>query len=428
MDKTNWDYQNVTDVWKHFRTDLTFLANLVPMLPNSLLWRAVGLATHMNISLDPLMYAELMDQTLYAFLLEALAARLPQQARQALLEEALTYHPDQVRYLPTHLLQDALTAIRSMESAELRPTLLAGLAMRFPSPQRDMLLQEALAGVSALMVFYRGRALVQMVSFFTKPLRKDLLQKILEIADSFGGAKAIIRTEVLTALIPVVPSSIKKQMQQEAINAIMGATDSLKYSEMLEKLFALLPPSLRQSLISGLLADIQKKEGSSKAFSLEDLLSVLSKPVKGETLTQIFAIVRGEVEDPPTYVHLTRMIVPLLPKSSKRVLLKQGLAIMRTIDEDQRKEVVTGLIPSFAEIITKKELLEVVALVYEIKDDEDRAEALVPLIPLVPESLKENLLQEVVTIVRTLEYGFGRFWVVNNLMRVLPAPLQGGLA
>jgi len=74
--------QNMVNIWKQFRTDFAFLADLVPILPESLLWRAVSLATDLN----PRQYEGLIDRHLYALFLEALAARLPHGGRQALLK------------------------------------------------------------------------------------------------------------------------------------------------------------------------------------------------------------------------------------------------------------------------------------------------------------------------------------------------------
>lgn len=437
VDAIEQEHQNLVNVWEHFRTDLAFLIDLVPILPDSLLWRAVDLATHMNTDFDPLrfwgtpladlldpVYTAHMDPPLYALLLETLAARLPHHGRLAFLEEALTHHPKLACYLPSHLLQEALIAVRSMKRAELRPALLAALATRFPYPQQDALLHEALAAVSTLWRGQREKALRQMTAFLPKPMKKDLLQRTLEIANSFEVA--LTRARVFTVLAPIVPTSVKNEVRQEAINAAMAIRDDSAYKgEVIEKLFAILPPSWRRDLVLRAIANARAmKDERDRVWAIRYLLPILTPPLRGEILTRILAIVR-ETEDLSTRAELIEILIPFLPKFSKKALLKDGLKIIRAIDEDQRAAVVTSLAPHFAGMVTRKELLDVVARVREIEDEEDRAEAFVALIPLAPEPLKNKLLQEVFATLYSLEDGFGYFWVVKDLIRVTPMALQG---
>src|SRR5438552_3813661 len=85
--------------------DPVLLLDLVPILPEPLLWQAIGVMLHV--------YA--LDPQIRTRLLEALLSRLPTQGQKALLQEALSVYPQLSRYLSETLLQKALEAAHAIE-------------------------------------------------------------------------------------------------------------------------------------------------------------------------------------------------------------------------------------------------------------------------------------------------------------------------
>jgi hypothetical protein len=318
--------------------------------------------------------------------------------------------------------QEVLTAGLSMRQVRQRAVLLAALAPRFPYPQRDVLLREALAALSALWdEIERGDGLTQMVPFLPKTIKKEMQQRILEIAHSCKGM--LTRSRVFTALLPIVPSSLKKEVRQEAINAVMAIKNAVLREEELEKLFVLLPPSWRRILIMRAVAEARETDELNRTWAVRALLPLLSKPLKGDALVQILETVQ-QTRNLKIRAELIGLLVPFLPKSYKRRWLNDVLNIISTVDEHERESVITHRLPCFAEMLTEKEMQEVATLVRKIRDEENRAEALVTLIPLASEPLKSNFLQEVLTILHSLDNGFGYDWVMENLIRIIPMPQQ----
>ena len=136
--------------------------------------------------------------------------------------------------LPEGLREDALAIVRALDRPDQIPILLAALASGMAAPQRDALVEEALAAVdrikprsliySPMMVppgVRKARSLVAMSAYLDEPRRTVVCRTAIDRAMGAPRGRSV---RALIELLPKLPASVAA----EAIDRILASVDELR--------------------------------------------------------------------------------------------------------------------------------------------------------------------------------------------------------
>jgi hypothetical protein len=268
-----------------------------------------------------------------------------------------------VPYLPEHLLQGVVTAVRRIQSEKIRAEALAELAPHLP----EHLVRDALAAAQEIgWEEHRVEALTGVAPHLPEPLKVEVLKEALKaVRHMFTHARAT----ALTGLAPYLP----EQLLEEAVAVALAMRAASRRVEALTALAPYLSGPLKgRALREALVAVKAMRSPSSKLRALTRLAPHLSEVLKGEVLQEALALVHN-IGNERVRAEALVGLAPHFPEP----LLRKALAMTRNIeDRKQRAIMLTAAASRLAELGYPYEAL---GMVLEIEGEDDRVEALAML-------------------------------------------------
>jgi hypothetical protein len=213
--------------------------------------------------------------------LSAIAAVLAEPGRTEIYREALSalqaligsteeWRPKEalerlVSSLPQALLDDALQIARLFEDGENRAEALIGIALRLPEPNREAVLNEAVAAAHAVAgegaLANQAIALAKISAALVDPRRTQVLQEALVVARSLDGRDSW-RARTLADVAAQVSEPAKNDILCEALNAAKAVpwqpagadTGEIRWAQERTMALAEIAPKLPESLLDGAVA------------------------------------------------------------------------------------------------------------------------------------------------------------------------------
>ena len=323
------------------------LLDLAPVLPESLLPRTIEIAH------------AIVDPSLRARVLQALAARLPEADRERLLD-------------------DARTAVQAIGDDHDRARALMDLALHVPEPERDNVLAEA----------------------------RDAARKI----------HPWVRAAVMRELAPLVPEVERSTVLAEALDAAWNIEFADYRASALMELAPLVSESERSTVLAEALDAARKDKAIwARVGRLAELAQHLPHPDQDDVLVELLAIV-GKIEDGHCQA---RALIDLARHLSDPLLREALMAGQAMESEWYQAAALVGLAP----YLTEPLLYEAVAAAQEIRGPEPRARALAALALHLPSSQRRDVLREVLVAVQDIENEALRAAALAGLAPSLPEPL-----
>jgi hypothetical protein len=322
---------------------------------------------------------------------------------------------DLASVLPESLLPQAIKLARAILDPSLRARVLQALAARLPETDRKRLLDDARTAAQAISDDRdRARALMDLAPHVPAPQRDSVL------AEAHGAAKEIdwpwVRADVMGELAPLVLEVERPSVLAEALRAARNIKLRDLQASPLLKLAPLVSEAERSSVLAEALDAARKDETIWAGVGrLAELAQHLPQQDQHDVLAELLAIVR-KIEDGHCQARALIDLAPHLPGPLLREALTAGEAME---SEWYRAAALVGLAPCLTEPL----LHEAVAAAREIGDPEPRARALAAQALYLPPSLQRHVLREALAAVQAIETEESRAVALTGLAPSLPEPL-----
>ncbi len=371
------------------------LVGLGPHLPESLTVEALAAARVIGV----------VESRVDA--LVGLARHVPKSLEKEVLAAACEIGDDGARaealaklapFLSESPLQEALTAAQEIGDEEIQAEALAGLSPRLAQLGYS---EEALAIARKIRdERNQAEALAKLAPHLAEPLLREALAATRDIKNKWSQAEALAK---------LIPQLAKLGCPEEALMEVREIGEEWKRAEALSRLASYLPAPLR---VEALAAARELRNVGSRMVALARLAPHLPESLRREVLREALADVRGIQED--DRVDPLVWLAPYLPGPLK----EEALAVAREIGEEKsRVRALIGLIPYLPEYLKR----ETLAKAWEIGDERRRTWILTEFASYLPEALLRQLLSDA----RKIEEKVRRAWVLSRLAPRLPKSLRG---
>jgi len=239
------------------------------------------------------------------------------------------------------------------------------------------------------------------------------------------------RAWVLKDLAPHLPFSLREQIWQEAVSAVLTIVPKFERVMALSQLLPYLRSPLKeQALQEALSAALSIEHSSYRKSSLKRLLPHLPDFLKEQALQSIFAVYATEskairlserVQTEESRLADLVELAPYLSAYTKEIVLEQALSKAETIAVEQyRMENLRVLAPHLPESLKEQAL----TIVQGIEDDFYKALALKDLAPYLPSGLQEKAWQQALNAANAIEDISARACNLGQLASHLPPSLK----
>lgn len=373
----------------------------------------------------------------------SLADNLPAPLRERALQEALTAmrtienESDRIKsmaniipYLPEskqeQTLEEALAMVRSIKSKNDRarawlgfishlPVLSLGQTLTVHLPTLsikqtltippEVLLEEMLTAIQEVKdVDTRSSLLAKLAPHLSEPF----LNKVLNVVQRIEDMKTRVRT--LVDLIPHIPETVKQTALREALAAAQPIEDEELRNDVLTRL----APCLAEFDPNHALAIVRKiTNKNNRTRARVGVVPYLPLKKREQMLKKEFKAILA-IEDENERIGLLVKLAPYLPQH----LFQDILAIVQTVENvETRGRALVEVAPYLPESLLQEALA--LAAARAIADEESRAEALARLAPHLPDSL----LQEALIAARAIADEQARSLALTRLAPHLSEPL-----
>jgi hypothetical protein len=394
------------------RLEPTLLLYLVPVLPEENIPWAFSISTLIE------------DQLLRSQVLSRLIARLPQEARETLLEDELiaTQEMEEIvlqakklialaPYLSAPLLQEALEIARTIDYEEHRVDALIKLAGHLPEKAKQKVLQEALE-IARTIDYEEDRvdALIKLAEHLPEKAKQKVLQEALEFARTITNARSRARALIqlaprlsdrarrrtlkmvraieypytriatLIELIPYLSEQTKQKAAQEILEAAQTITGQKGRVDVLIKLAEQLPEGAKQKVLQEALETARViTNAKDRAEALIQLALRLSEEPKHPVLQEALEALR-----------IRDALQTLEGDKGRAKALEVAMALK---DARSRARVLIQLALHMSEETKHQVLQEVIEATRAIQDEKSRAITLIEIAPYLSEQLYSEALE-----------------------------------
>lgn len=363
-----------------------------------------------------------------AQILLALLLYLPKEIKVTVLIEAVKTEPGPALFssLSENQLMEGLRLARLIQDPGWQAIILTYLLPYLSEESKKTVIPEALAialtiinGSNQYEDEVKERVLLALLPYSPHTMISQTLETARTLKDEWS------KTELLIALLPYLTEETRKTVVQEVLAAVLPGNDLLSkfpsshsmtdFVDLLNKVLAYIPQEEIDQVTQKALAIARSLEAEPKAEYIAVLLPYLSNEMK-ETAGRELLAATWTIRDQGVQERVLQKAVSSLPES----LIQEALVTEKGSEKKRRAEILSEVASSLSDPL----LREVLAAMRTIEDEQEQAIALVALLPYQPQLTLQAILERV----QALKDESHIVQALLELASRLPEPLRLNLA
>jgi hypothetical protein len=385
------------------------------------------------ISLSPAAAAPLLDVGVLAdlgMLSSGTEDTVPSQTQPRILDEALTAArtinvahlrartlATIARQLPAEtqagILDEALTVARSIDDAHTRALALEEIAPQLPVEAQPRVLDEALTSARAIeSVWFRASAVSKIA------LQLRVLDEALTVARTIDHVG--FRVGTLAKIAPQLPAEAQRTVLKEVLTATRSSDDADLRARTLAKIAPQLPEAQPGILYEALAAARSVDEAGKRAFALAEIAPQLPREARPRALDLALTAAHSIDGD---YVRASALIkiAPQLPREARSRVLDEALTAARSINNPAQlarklAEIASQLPPE----AQPRVLDEALTAARSSDKATSRALALAEIARQLPAETQSEILDEALAVARSIDDAHLRAYSLTEIAPRLP--------
>ena len=362
--------QSIENIWSR----MVALTAIAPFLPNSLKEEVLSAVLIEVQSTVPRWY--LWDQD------EILAA-------SDILTAIVPVLPDPLKI---DTLSTIFSGLRWLNDAHNRACVLEKIVPHLPKP----LLEKAAKEISKITDQREwGKIIVKLAP---RLIELDYPKKALILIQRIPDAE--IWADALTGLIPLLPSLLRGEAIQSAMDKVQGFSSGEERIKACVKIVPCLAEwgyPKRALTLTHMIADAEIW-----ADALTGLIPHLPNLVREEAIQSAMVYI-PTISSVEKRIKVSALIVPFLPECLKGKMLWETIEVAQKLPEDCDRDAALQPLKNLLTSLAKWEYIEEELAIVELLDEE-LANVLIQLASYLPESLRKQAIREAITIVSSQDF------------------------